>query len=133
MRRLLLGMIVLCSAACLENIERGASTINGAYTLRTVNGAALPYRVVVNSTTTNEIIDDEYTLYQGGTYSRSAHSRTTTNAVVADVTITETGAYSLLGSGIYFKSNETGLTTSAMGDGNSLTISDASKTMIYKK
>jgi hypothetical protein len=97
-RRTLTFSIFAFCAACAGGIV-GSATVNGTYTLRTINGAALPYSTTTGGVTT-EVIDDAITLYAGSTYSELGHSRTTTNGQVTNNTNTETENYTLLGNSV---------------------------------
>ena len=130
MRRVLIGLVLVFSVACLGDGLTGSSTVTGAYTLRTINGSPLPYTIVASG---KEILDDVITLYQGGTYAESGHSRTTVNGQVTNATNTDTGSYVLLGTSITFHSSGGGLDVIAQGDGTTMTIVAPGLTKVFSK
>ena len=132
MRRVLMGLVVACSVACLDEGVTGGSSITGAYTLRTINGSALPYTISESGAAKTEILSDVITLYQGGTYARLRESRTTVNAQVTIESRDETGAYSLVGTSVSMR-NVVGTTTVATIGGNTMTIVEAGMTAVFTK
>jgi hypothetical protein len=130
MQRLLLGFALMFSVACLGDGMTGSSSVTGSYTLRTINGSNLPYTVVG---TGMEIVDETITLYEGFTYIKSGHTRTTTNGQVTTQTTNDSGTYGLQGTSITFNSNAGGQGTLALIDGNKLTIVKAGITSVFRK
>jgi hypothetical protein len=133
MRKVLMALVVVFSAGCLGDGMTGSSTVTGAYTLRTVNGSPLPYTIVGSGTARTEIIDDVITLYEGGTYAESGHSRTTLNGQVANASNTETGSYSLFGTSVTLRSSDGGRTRMPTIDGNTMTIVESGMTAVFTK
>ena len=131
MRRLLLALVLVSSAGCFEDIQQ-ASTVNGAYSLQSVNGSALPFTSTSGATTTITT-DDVMTLFQGFTYSETAHRRITTNGVASDVTVNETGSFLVLGTSMTFTSSDAKHVRVAIGDGTRMTIIEGANTMVYSK
>jgi hypothetical protein len=127
---LLLGFALMFSVACLGDGMTGSSSVTGSYTLRTINGSNLPYTVVG---TGMEIVDETITLYEGFTYIKSGHTRTTTNGQVTTQTTNDSGTYGLQGTSITFNSNAGGQGTLALIDGNKLTIVKAGITSVFRK
>jgi hypothetical protein len=130
MQRLLLGFALMFSVACLGDGMTGSSSVTGSYTLRTINGSNLPYTV---TGTGMEIVDETITLYEGFTYIKSGHTRTTTNGQVTTQTTNDSGTYGLQGTSITFNSNAGGQGTLALIDGNKLTIVKAGITSVFRK
>jgi hypothetical protein len=128
MQRLLLGLALMVSVACLGDGMTGSSTVTGSYTLRTVNGSNLPYTV---TGTGIEIVDETITLHEGFTYIRSGHTRTTTNGQLT--TTNDSGTYGLQGTSITFNSNAGGQGTPALIDGNKMTIVKSGITSVFRK
>lgn len=133
MTRLKLGLIVVLAfcAACLGGIV-GSATVNGTYTLRTVNASTLPYATTTGGVTT-EIIDDAVTLYAGSTYSELGHSRTTANGQVTNNTNTETGNYTLLGNSVTLHSSSAIRERIAVVEANTMTIAEGNLTSVFTK
>lgn len=133
MRRLMIAFVVACSVACNNDGLTGSTTVNGKYTLRTVNGSALPYTISGSGANKTEILDDAITLYEGFTYSRSAHSRVTVNGTASDVTTSDAGSYSIFGTSVTLTSGTGGPTTLALVSGNSMTVTTAGLTYVFRK
>jgi hypothetical protein len=133
MLRPLMGLVVALSVGCLGDGMTGSSTVTGAYTLRTVNGAPLPYTIVGSGTAKTEIIDDVITLYEGGTYAESGHSRTTVSGQVANESNTEAGSYSLFGTSVTLRSSDGGRTRMPTIDGNTMTVVESGMTSVFTK
>lgn len=133
MRRLMIAFVVACSVACNNDGLTGSTTVNGKYTLRTVNGSALPYTISGSGANKTEILDDGITLYEGFTYSRSAHSRVTVNGTASDVTTSDAGSYSIFGTSVTLTSGTGGPTTLALVSGNSMTVTTAGLTYVFRK
>lgn len=133
MRRLMIAFVVACSVACNNDGLTGSTTVNGKYTLRTVNGSALPYTISGSGANKTEILDDAITLYEGFTYSRSAHSRVTVNGTASDVTTSDAGSYSIFGTSVTLTSGTGGPATLALVSGNSMTVSTAGLTYVFRK
>lgn len=72
MRRALIAILMSSFLACSGDGIAGSSTVNGAYTLRSINGSSLPYTISGSGANKTEILDDVITLYEGGTYASAA-------------------------------------------------------------
>jgi hypothetical protein len=131
-RRALLLLVTVLAAGCFGDGLTGSSTINGKYTLRTINGSPLPYTIAGAGTDKTEILDDAITLFQGGTYSESAHSLVTTNGQTSPVTRAETGSYTIFGTSVTLNGNSGGQTLTTIS-GNSMTIMQAGLTFVFSK
>lgn len=85
----------------------GSSTSTGEYTLQSVNGAPLPFTTSQAGTTKSELVDDVIQLFQGGTFARTFHTRTTTNGQTVNTANTRTGTWGIgLGATITLTANE---------------------------
>lgn len=134
MRKVLMALIVASSAACVSGDVVGSKTVNGTYTLRTVNDQPLPYTTSTNATTKTEILDDTLILYEGFTYAETRHTRTTVNGTAATTTYATSGSFSLLGNSITFRDNATpGVLVVAIGEANTITISTPGLTKVFRK
>ena len=126
---------LICSAllfvACDSGVT-GIKTINGSWSLRTVNGAALPFTVSGSGTNKTEITDDVITLFEGLTYQEVIQKRITTNGTAATTTVTETGSFSTFGTSVTLISN---LPRERRGliEGNTMTIVENGMVQAYKK
>lgn len=133
MRTVLIALVVSLSLACSDGGVVGSSTVNGTYTLRTVNGAPLPYTVPGGGAVRTEILRDAITLFQGGTFSRARDSRVTENEQTTSRSETDTGSYALLGNSIALNSNATGKATLATINGNTMTMVESGVTSVFSK
>src|SRR5579864_8422923 len=75
MATMAVGLLVACgdSGATVPP----ASRVAGTYTLRTINGSALPALLIQNVSGKLEVLDDAYTLSANLTYAEVGHVRTT--------------------------------------------------------
>jgi hypothetical protein len=111
MRRLLAALAVLTLTACInESIgvvgtrAAGAdplstSGVAGAYTLRTVGGANLPFTMAQTGTDKVEVLDDVFTLTATNGFSEVTHYRRTVAGVVTLSTGTSLGSYTRTSTG----------------------------------
>jgi hypothetical protein len=129
----LAGLVGALTVACFGGNMTGSSTITGEYTLRTVNGAPLPYTLSESATGKTELLRDAITLYQGGTFARTRQTRLTSNGQATNESESDTGSYMLLGTSITLRSNATGQNTLATISGNAMTVVTAGVTSVYSK
>ena len=132
-RHVLMGAVLLCSAACLDEGMTGSASVTGVYTLRTINGAPLPYTISGSGANKTELMSDAITLFQGGTYSRQRDVRITTNGQVTQEASTEGGSYTLFGNSISMRAAGTGPQVQAIINGNTMTMVDAGITAVFSK
>ncbi|MES2524595.1 MAG: hypothetical protein V4617_17985 [Gemmatimonadota bacterium] len=132
LRAALWAVLSLSVIACNPSEPVGSATVTGAYTLRSINGAPLPYTSTAAGVQT-VFLDDVFNLYQGGTYAQTGHTRTTVNGVVTDAAPTATGTYSMLGTSLSLTVNgQQGLRIAIM-NGRTMTIVEAGFTYVYRK
>lgn len=131
--RFVVFLLGITLAGCMDDEVVGSSTVNGTYTLRTMNGNALPFTVSSSATETRETLDDRFSLYQGGTYARTRHTRVTVNRVATTITYDETGTHSPYGTSITFTSSDRTVTTLSIYTANTLTIVTDGITAVYRK
>ena len=113
MRRALTGFVVACAmafaSACNVFTESppGSSSSTGTYTLQSVNSSPLPFTTTQSGTSKTELVDDEIRMFQGGTFARTFHTRTTTNGQVTNTANTRTGTWAIgMGATITLTANE---------------------------
>jgi hypothetical protein len=131
-RRTWLGVtLAMLIAGCDHSGVVGSATVTGSYELTTVNGAPLPFSV----NATQSILDDTYTLFQGGTYARTWRRRTTTGANATVETFSEAGQYIIGGTSITFRRGDvTGqLDVLAQYSPNAFTVVQQNQTSVYRK
>ncbi len=131
-KHLLFAIAILVLTAC-DNGVTGISTVTGQWTLRTVNGAALPYTITSSGANKTELIDDTIILYEGLTFAQTVHTRVTVNGQASTVTAIETGAYSLFGTSVTLAGNSSAEARRGLIDGNTMTIVENGVVSAYKK
>ena len=93
MRKLLMAVLMVVCAGCLNEDVVGSSTATGTYALRTINNSQLPYKLPVSGGSQTEVLGDTITLFQGNTYAETIHLRVTTNGQVTTETHEDAGSY----------------------------------------
>ena len=131
-RGIVLGVLLASAAGCIDEVPMGNPTVNGTYVLQTVNGSALPYTTTESGTTT-EILDGALTLFQGGTYSETGHSRRTVSGEVTNQTLSEAGSYELYGTSITLRRADGGRSRLATLNNKTMTIVEPGMTFVYRK
>ena len=132
MRKVLVAVVLIAAVACDDGIV-GSSTVTGDYTLRTINGAPLPYTITGSGANKTEILDDVITLFQGFTYSETIISRLTVNGQAMNETRLKTGAFSLFGTSIILNSNDGSMERRGTINANTMTIVEAGKISVLRK
>lgn len=134
MRRAFFTMAVaIVTAGCFSGGVTGTSSVNGTYTLESVNGAALPY-VVPGNPGKLEIVNDTVNLYEGFTYAVSGQTRSMVGGQMAVQATKENGTFSLQGNAIYFVNVINGVPLLAGKiDANKMTILRGELVYLYNK
>jgi hypothetical protein len=132
MRIALIAFMTAIAVACDDGIV-GSSTVNGKYTLRTVNGSKLPYTVSTVGTTKTEIVGDTIMLYEGFTFAETKTSRITVNGTAATSSHLETGSFSLMGNSVFLRGNDGGQVQVAVVDADVMTFIFNGLTSVFKK
>ena len=133
MRKFVAAIFLAAFVACGgDSSTNPSASIAGTYTLRTVNGSALPFTVYSDVTTKIEVTDDAITLNDGGTFTESGHTRTTTNGRVTTESIVDAGTYVRNGTAITLKGAD-GTPTPGSLNGSSLTLTDTGISAVYSK
>ncbi len=132
MRKMLVVLFVALSTACSDGIV-GSSTVNGKYTLRTLNGSNLPYTVSTSGTTKTEILGDTINLYEGFTYAETKTMRTTVSGTATSSTHVESGSFSILGNSVALRGNDGGPLQTAVVEADVMTFVYNGLTSVFKK
>ena len=133
MRKLLIALLIVTSAGCLNEDVVGSSTATGVYTLRTMNNSSLPYTVSESGGTKTEVLADSITLYQRATYAETARVRATTNAQVTTETREDAGAYTFFNISVTLTSGRGRAERRGKIEATTMTIVEAGLTSVYKK
>lgn len=132
MRIALIAFVAVIVAACSEGIV-GSSTVNGKYTLRSVNGSSLPYTVGTVGTTKTEILGDTIILYEGFTFAETKTSRITVSGAATTSSHLETGSFTLMGNSVFLRGNDGGQVQVAVVEANVMTFIFNGLTSVFKK
>jgi hypothetical protein len=132
MRRFV-GLLALATAlGCGGDSATNASdTVSGTYTLRTVNGAPLPFAILQIDSLKVEIISDAFTLTDNRTWTRVGANRTTDGSQVTNGAIADSGTYVLNGTKITVISSN-GSTDGTVAGGK-LTLTNDAVVALYQK
>ena len=127
-RHLAATVVSLAVLACFEDYPTQVGTVTGSYSLRTVNGAALPYTPPGSTT---PLVGDTITLYQGGTFVWKTVTRP--NGQATDALATAGGNYGLQATSITFTFPGGSAQRVAQINGNEMTFVEAGVTSVYRK
>lgn len=130
MRKLLLTASLALLANCDSGVT-GIKTVTGDWSLRTINGASLPYTVSGSGANKTEVLDDVYTFFEGFTFNETIHRRVTTNGQVSTVTVTENGSFSTFGTSVTITGNTTPVRRGII-EGSTMTIVEEGLVSAYK-
>ena len=107
-------------------------SVNGTYSLRTVNGSAVPFILQGSGANKVEIVSDVFTFSSGGTFSERAVLRFTENGVVRDENYDDSGTYTKSGTAITLRYTDSS-TGSGTVDGNTMTLSGQGYSFVYAR
>lgn len=133
MRKLMILLLAVTTAACWSDKVTGSSTVFGTYTLRTVNGSPLPFTIAGSGTSKSEILSDSIFLYEGFTFAESAHYLVTVNGTPKAEIRVDNGSFSLLGNSASFRSNDGSPVATYLIDADVMTVVKPGLTMAFKK
>ena len=124
MRRLVLAGVAMLLVACGGDKTTGPVTVSGTYTLRTVNGAAVPTIVYQDSQEKDELLDGNVTLGADNSWSGLLSIRATelSSGSVFGGTYPIGGTYSLSGNTITLTDTPDMLSFTGTVSGGTLTI-----------
>ena len=133
MRNLLVAVLMLVCAGCLNEDVVGSSTATGTYSLRTINNSQLPYKMPASGATQTEVLGDTITLFQGNTYAEAIHVRVTTNGQVTTETREDAGSYSFFNITVTLTSGRGRPERRGRIEGTSMIIIEEGLTSVYRK
>ena len=136
-RQLAIGAITILTLACGSDAITRAPSIEGTYSLRTVNGAALPVTI---SDTINGV-PTQYTFLAPSTFTlgadKSVRIITSVRFVFGSInevqTDTSTGTYALSGQLVTFSQPGSTSFTAAWNGSDMLTIADDGAVFVFRK
>ena len=125
-------MVAIAAAMACGDSSTGLESVDGTYTLRSINGTTLPYTVFQSGTTRIEVTDDVMVLNSNGTYTESGHTRNTAGTQVTTLPGSDAGTYTTSGTSITLHSND-GTTSVGTVSGGTLTIVDAGLSAVFTR
>ncbi len=131
--RVLAVALVAVAAACGGNDginEPKEQAITGTYTLKTVNGAALPFVIFQGDGYKLEVLAASYVLAASGSFTNSASFRATEGGVATTSTETLTGRYTVSGTTVTFTDSDGDVLTGTIS-GNNLQFTEDGMTAVF--
>jgi hypothetical protein len=109
-----------------------STSVAGTYTLRTVNGLALPYIVSQTGPSKVEVVDDAFTLNDSGTWTESGHRRNTVSGQVTTTATADAGSFTISGTTITMSSLTTGALYGSVASGT-LSLTEQGALFVYMR
>jgi hypothetical protein len=131
-RKIFLGVLAL-ALACGDSTGPTEASVAGTWNLQSINGTALPFVVAQTGTDKVEVTADVLTVTSSGSFTEITTIRTTQNGATTTQTIPDAGTYVLNGNNVTFQFQSDGSVGSGTVSGNTLTVSQAGLSLIYKK
>ena len=135
MRRLFPGILLAAAllACSADNITSDdLAPYAGDYTLRTVNGFALPYAILRTTAVVLEITDETFSLSANGTFIDVTHYRRNQNPTIDFPVDTLRGTFTVRGQTANFTTSDGSVFIGTMGSSD-FSVEGASTTLYYKK
>jgi hypothetical protein len=133
MKKIFFALLALTLACSNDSTAPTAASVAGTWNLQSVNGTALPFIVAQTGTNKVEITADVLTATPSGSFTEITTIRTTQNGVATTQTSPDAGSYVLNGNNVTFQFQSDGSIGAGTISGNTLTVSDAGLSLIYKK
>ncbi len=132
----LFGLLLLgCSSD--NSVSADIDAAVGVYVLQTIDGSPLPYNAGNQGGVDVVIVNDQYTLKSGRTYTREGTLRLTEFGITTTQPVTESGSWTLSGGTLTLTiiSSSLGQTGNYSGSlaGSSLSINEMGFLGVYKK
>lgn len=131
MRYISLGL-ALALAACGDGGTGPNDSVAGVYSLRTVNGANLPYIIAHTGQDKVELTADVLTLVEAGSFTEITTYRTTINGQATVDTEPDAGSFTRSGTAISFAFNSGSSGTGTIG-GGTITVAVSGLSLVYRK
>ena len=130
--RWLLLAFVMIGFACGGDSTGPNDSVAGTYSLRTVNGANLPYIVLQVGADKLELTADVLTLTDGGSFTQITTFRVTENGQVTTSTVADAGSYTRNGTAISATFNSGGTATGTIS-GGTITVALDGFSYVYRE
>ena len=108
-------------------------SVAGTWTLKSVNGADLPYVLSQVGTSKSEVISDVVTVTPPSTFTELTTVRNTVNGQSSTQEVPDAGTYTLNSAAITFKFNSNGTFGAGFINGKTLTVTAQGVSFVYKK
>ena len=136
MRKLRLALIALAVLACGgDSTAPTNASVAGTWSLRSINGSALPFVVFQDATSKEELTSDVFTFTSSGTFTEHTTIRETLSSQVTTTDQTDDGTYTLNGTAITVHFNSDGSNMTGSVSGNTITVTDSGSGLVgvYQK
>ncbi len=127
-----IGLVAFVAACGGDGINDPGNSVAGTYSLKTVNGAALPAVIFETGVYKVEVVAANYVLAAAGKFSTTATFRETESGVATQSTDTTTGTYAVNGTTITFTDSD-GEVFSAVLSGNDLKFTEDGLTAVFTR
>jgi hypothetical protein len=124
MRSLLLAALLTLAGCASDSATAPVSTIEGSWTLRTIDGSPLPFVVAQAAQFKLELVSDVVILSSNGSVIRTTSIRSTTNGQANAESIRDTGRYTLAGTAVVVRFDTQGVAGAGSWSGNTMTLTD---------
>jgi hypothetical protein len=134
MRRTVYAAVALAAASMAIGCSPVTSPldVSGLYSLKTINGAALPAVISQTGATTITVWNDAFTLTPNGTYSEQGYKSSTTSGVISISYPVDAGNFTRRDDAITLESLLVGIRPAVLSNGT-LTVVDRGLTLVYQK
>lgn len=126
---LAIGVVAACGGD--STTQPTMASLDGSWSLQTVNGAALPFVAAQSGQDKEEIMSDVFTT-SSGTFAEQMTVRTTISGQATMDTLPDSGSYALSGSTVTFTFSDSS-TASGTVSGNTMTFVESGYRFVYKK
>jgi hypothetical protein len=131
--RLAIASLFAALACGSDSTSPDGGSVAGAYTLRTVNGANLPFTILQFGSDRTEIISETVVLTEAGRFTQTGTLRVTTSGIANTVPYSDAGSYTLNGTAGTFTFDSDGSSgTGTIVDGT-ITVAYAGNSFVYRK
>ena len=125
-------LFVAVLSGCSDSTGPNAS-IAGAYSLRTINGASLPFIEYEEPGYREELTAEVLTVNDGGTFSLTSTYRVTDSGVIETFNDTETGTFTRNGTAVNFRFDGSTATATGSYDNNKIIIGITGFSLVYER
>src|SRR4051812_35183536 len=126
-------LLLALLAACGGESTGPTATVEGTWTLQTVNHGALPFTLAQTDTSKVELVGDVYAFSGTGSFTTTETLRITTNGVANTQSVSNAGTYVGNGSAVTLHFNSNGSTGTFAWSGNIMTASDGTFSYLFTK